>query len=397
MPKDPAPKVTPKQVIAYRLQVHNLAEPLPKTLDEAALLQAVGVCGLQNSPPGAWQTAVFNRLPNCTKAQLHTALYQHKSLLQAWSLRGVPLIFPTVEAASYLAALQAQPEEQPWIYTRGITLALDYLQMSFAELLQLVQAAAHYLDKHTIVSKEKLDSTLAELITPQLPAEKQQLWQAPSMYDQSGRQTVGGAVVSFLLRPCAWQGLVVFGQRQGGSPSFTSYQSWLGQPWPAPEPEAAGRQLVHKFLHCYGLSNQTAFNSWLGCSPRQGKRLWQSIGPETTTVELLGKKYVILHQDLEPLLNASEPEPRLLLLGPHDPYLEQRDRSLILPDASLHKTVWRTVGNPGVILRGGQIIGVWQHKGREINLQPFISLNPAEKQHLNLLAEALSQFQNTPA
>lgn len=397
MPKDPAPKVTPKQVIAYRLQVHNLADLLPKTLDEAALLQAVGVCGLQNSPPGAWQTAVFNRLPNCTKAQLHTALYQHKSLLQAWSLRGVPLIFPTAEAAAYLAALQAQPEEQPWIYTRGITLALDYLQMSFAELLPLVQAAAHYLDKHTIVSKEKLDSTLAELITPQLPAEKQQLWQAPSMYDQSGRQTVGGAVVSFLLRPCAWQGLVVFGQRQGGSPSFTSYQSWLGQPWPAPEPEAAGRQLVHKFLHCYGPSNQTAFNSWLGCSPRQGKRLWQSVGPETTTVELLGKKYVILHQDLEPLLNVSEPEPRLLLLGPHDPYLEQRDRSLILPDASLHKTVWRTVGNPGVILRGGQIIGVWQHKGREINLQPFISLNPAEKQQLNLLAEALSQFQNSPA
>ncbi len=102
----------------------------------------------------------------------------------------------------------------------------------------------------------------------------------------------------------------------------------------------------------------------------------------------------MLQQDIEPLLNSTRPEPRLLLLGPHDPYLEQRDRKLILPDSSLHKTVWRTVSNPGAIIRGGQIIGVWQHKGQEIKLQPFAPLRIAEKLQLQKLTEALLNFKN---
>ena len=144
MPKaaPPATSVTPEQVISYRLQVHNQTKPLPTTVNDADLLQAASVCGLQNSPPGAWEIAMFNRLHNGTKERLHAAIYQRKSLLQAWSLRGVPLIFPTAEAPAFLAALQAQPEEQPWIYTRGITLALEHLQMSFEQLLPLVQTAA---------------------------------------------------------------------------------------------------------------------------------------------------------------------------------------------------------------------------------------------------------------
>lgn len=57
-------------------------------------------------------------------------------------------------------------------------------------------------------------------------------------------------------------------------------------------------------------------------------------------------------------------------------------------------TVWRTVSNPGVILRGGQIIGIWQHKSREIKLQPFEPLSIVEKQHLQKLIEALLDFKN---
>ena len=48
-----------------------------------------------------------------------------------------------------------------------------------------------------------------------------------SMYGNPERQTVGGAVVSFLLRPCAFMGLVVL-QAEGYQPTFTSYKSWTG-------------------------------------------------------------------------------------------------------------------------------------------------------------------------
>ena len=44
---------------------------------------AAGACGVQNSPPGAWETALFNRVEGCTLPELHDALYRRKTLLQA--------------------------------------------------------------------------------------------------------------------------------------------------------------------------------------------------------------------------------------------------------------------------------------------------------------------------
>ena len=65
---------------------------------------AAGACGVQNSPPGAWETALFNRVEGCTLPELHDALYRRKTLLQAWSYRGVPVVFPTAESGSIPAA-----------------------------------------------------------------------------------------------------------------------------------------------------------------------------------------------------------------------------------------------------------------------------------------------------
>lgn len=109
-------------------------------------------------------------------------MYQDKSLLQAWSIRGVPLVFPTKETDIFLSPLKAQEGEEPWIYTRGITLALDYLDMDFGTLLPLAKQACSYLDTHRIASKEALDQTLASIVSSFLSKEKQLLWNAPSMY-----------------------------------------------------------------------------------------------------------------------------------------------------------------------------------------------------------------------
>lgn len=48
-------EITAGQVRAFRLRAHHLDEKRP--MDE--LLRAAGACGLQNTPPGAWETALF--------------------------------------------------------------------------------------------------------------------------------------------------------------------------------------------------------------------------------------------------------------------------------------------------------------------------------------------------
>lgn len=376
-----------QNIRAHRLRAHHLAEKLPPGSFE----RAAGACGVQNSPPGAWETALHARVKGCTLPQLQNALYIEKSLLQAWSCRGVPLIFPTGQSEVFLSPLIAQPGEEPWVYTRGVTAALDFLQMRFDELLPLVKRAAGYLDEHTVQSKETLDRVLAERVAPELPVQKQALWNAPSMYGP--RQTVGGAVVSFLLRPCSFSSLVVFGERRDGSPTFTSFRRWTGRA-PTPVPDA-GRELTRKFLHCYGPATVASFMGWLGCSPRQAARLWSGIADEMEPVQVEGKTCFLLTADRDSLQTADGGS-GLALLGAHDPYLDVKDRAVILPHKALHKLVWKTVANPGVILKEGRVAGIWTPRRANGKLDAPMTLweplSPGERRQLKELVEEYAAF-----
>lgn len=382
-------ELTMEQIRVFRLRSHHLDRELPLSrLEEAA-----GACGLQNSPPGAWETAMFQRLEGCTLQALQDALYREKRLLQAWSFRGAPVVFPTRDSGVFLTPLVAREGEDPWIYTRGISGALEFLGMTFEELLPRVRTAAGWLEGRTVKSKEELDRVLAARVTDTLPEEKRPLWNAPSMYGSPDRQTVGGAVVSFLLRPCAFQGLVVFGEREGSSPTFTSFRSWVGSgPEPCPEGE---KELVRRFLHCYGPSSADCFAQWLGSSPRQARRLWAAAGEEMEPVQVGKKTRWLLRRDRKEL-PAGEENRRLLLLGAHDPYLDIRDREVILEDKARQRAVWRTVANPGVVLLGGRAAGIWKGKaqgsGMECSVMLWEPLERAERERLAERAEAYAVF-----
>lgn len=156
---------------------------------------------MQNTPPGAWESSLHNRVPDCSRAEMEHLLYKEKSLIQAWSLRGAPVVFPASQSSQFLSALISQKDE-PWIYTAGITLALDFLQMAFDDLFELLVQVMPQLDNTVIVSKSALVQTLA-----------------------------------------GWM-----------------HKRWLGH---ALQPgEDAVKQLVRSYLHCYGLSTAEAFAGW---------------------------------------------------------------------------------------------------------------------------------------
>ena len=375
------------QIRYYRLHSHHLDVIDPKSDPN----QLAGACGMQNTPPGAWETALFNRIPDCPPAEMERLLYQEKSLIQAWSLRGAPVVFPAEESDVFLSALIPENEE-PWIYTNGILLALDFLQMSFEELFRIFLSVMPQLNGRRIVSKTELDQTIAGWMLPLLPAAKQGLWNRPSMYGNPGKQTVGGAAVSFFLRPASFHGLVVFGEREGISPTFTSYQSWAGHSLKIGE--GAQKQLVRKFLRCYGPATLDSFLRWLGCSRDQGRRLWETVSEEIEPVLAAGKKAYFLAADKDRLFSPDAPQRDLLLLGGHDPYLDQRDRFVLQPDPSLHKQIWKLQTNPGVVLSRGEIIGIWtgKKKGNGLEIKITLWTGHPETPRLSELAEEYAAF-----
>ncbi|EFB75488.1 winged helix DNA-binding domain-containing protein [Subdoligranulum variabile] len=382
--------VSSDQVRWYRLAAHHLDHRYP--LD--SLMEAAGVCGVQNSPPGTWETALFVRIRDVTAAQLRWKLETEKTLLQAWSFRGVPMVFPTAESPAFLESLAALPGEEPWIYTRGAALALNDLGMEWETALTLVRQTAVRLETCTIQSKQELDRFLAGEVDELLPVGLRERWNAPSPYGHPDRQTVGGAVVSFALRPCAFLGQVVFGARNGTHPTFTSPVHWLGHPLPS-DPQA-GAKLVRKFLHAYGPATPRTLADWLGSSPRQAKRLWQTVQQELIPVNKEGAKAWMLEQDLPALLHARPPQEPWRLVGAYDPYLDARDRALLLEDTALQRRVWRTVANPHVILQEGRAAGIWKTRTirghLDVTVEPFVPIPEEERQELARQLEEYTVF-----
>ena len=380
--------LTARDIRLYRLMAHGLDARKTK----ADALEAAGACGLQNTPPGAWETALYNRVDGLGVADMNVLLHPGKALLQAWSFRGAPVVFPSGEADVFLSALVPEPGEE-WLYTHGIGLALDALRLPFDDLLHMLVQVMPSLDGDTVHSKAELDHLLARRMLPLLPPGSHAVWNRPSMYGQPDRQTVGGAAVSFLLRPCALLGLVVFGERRDGSPTFTSFKTWMGHPL-VPRPDAAQR-LVRKFVHAYGPTTPRALAAWLGCSPAQAQRLWDSIRDELEPVITNGKKAYILSADREILSGPPSPQRTWLWLGPHDPYLDQRDREILLPDKALQRKVWQTVANPGVILHEGSIAGTWTATKKAGGLSVRAALwqeVPGARHAVRVLAEEYAAF-----
>ena len=374
------------QIRAFRLRAHHL----DRTYAYEDIPEAVGACGMQNTPPGAWENALYHRIPSCSLVQMERLLYGSpadsetgKALLQAWSLRGAPFVFPASESGTFLSALIPQ-EDEPWIYTRGITLALDYLGMEMSPLFELLKQVISGLDRNVIVGKNPLDQTLAQWMLPFLPEEKQRLWMQPSMYGEPDRQTVGGAVVSFLLRPCAFCGLVVFGRRLPEGPSFTSFQNWLGTSLSLEEAarREAQKALVRKYLHCYGPAVPAMFADWLGCSKEQARRLWTAVSEEMEEVQVCGKKAWILTADHGSLFSEPDFSRPLLLLNGYDPYLDQRDRAVLQPEKTLQRKLWRTVANPGTVIFQGKAVGIWTSRKKGNGLDVEVTLWPGWEEKL---------------
>lgn len=82
----------------------------------------------------------------------------------------------------------------------------------------------------------------------------------------------------------------------------------------------------------------------------------------------------VLASDIDSLVaTPSQPESRgvVRLLGPFDPYLQLRDRELLVPDASRRHSLWRSLGRPGAVVRDGEVLGVWRPRstGQRLTLR----------------------------
>ncbi len=101
----------------------------------------------------------------------------------------------------------------------------------------------------------------------------------------------------------------------------------------------------------------------------------------------------VLEADVDQLC-ADGPSPTLRLLGPFDPYLQLRDRELLVDRVAQRRDLWRTLGRPGAIVLDGEVMGTWRPKtsGKKftVNADLWHDLPRARRTELAEQAERLA-------
>jgi hypothetical protein len=113
-----------------------------------------------------------------------------------------------------------------------------------------------------------------------------------------------------------------------------------------------------------------------------------------TEVRIDGRTALIPDERLALLRRPPQPDP-VRLLGPFDPYLQARDRALLVPDTAVQKALWPVLGRPGAVLLDGEIAGMWRTKSTKrkltIIVETFLPVPRAAWQELDVEAERVAQ------
>jgi hypothetical protein len=118
---------------------------------------------------------------------------------------------------------------------------------------------------------------------------------------------------------------------------------------------------VRAYLHHLGPGRPADVAAYLDAPVKEIDAHWPTDVAEVE-VEGVGRRWV-LDADLDALRSAggtgADP-PTVRLLGPFDLFLQARDRETLVPSAEHRKALWPTLGRPGAVLVGGEIVGTWR-------------------------------------
>ena len=138
---------------------------------------------------------------------------------------------------------------------------------------------------------------------------------------------------------------------------------------------------VRRYLSSYGPSNAQALAAWAGISDADARQSLGAIGSDLIEVDVDGRSAgVLLEVDAPRAATASVHGVRFL--PPFDPYLLDRDRAMLVPARSAQKVVWRSSGNPGVVLVDAEPVATWRTRRRagrsDLVIEPLDPMTPVD-------------------
>jgi hypothetical protein len=165
--------------------------------------------------------------------------------------------------------------------------------------------------------------------------------------------------------------------------------------------EASPRlDVIRNHLRFYGPARMRDVAAFLDAPVREVKAHWpdDAVEVEVTEESDRGAPRFVLAEDADTLVASAvgDPVDEVRLLGPYDPYLQLRDRELLVADEARRKDLWRVLGRPGAILVDGEVVGTWRPRtsgGRlTLRVEPWRRLGRPLMRAVHTQAERLAAY-----
>ena len=344
-----------QRVLAYRVAAHQLDRPGVRPADLAVL-----DLGAQDTPYGSARLALAARVPAATGLD-------DDRLELVWSTRGAPHLHRRAGLPALAAALWPLSDADAARRIAG--------QIRDGAALGLAAFRATAEAFRAVVTTEMDKGEVSRAVSDRIPAE-----------------------LSYDCRACAARHVsgALFQQAglAGGVRLVVSGRSARLAPlahWPGPPEAAAGTAaLVLAYLRLHGPATVGDVAGFLGTTATELRRVW----PTGLAEVRVDGRSAWLPADRLDALRTAEPVPLVRLLPPGDPFLQARDRDLLVPERAHQQQLWRMLGNPGALLVAGEVAGTWRARqaarGRlELTVTPFARLSKRIGRDLDAEAETV--------
>jgi Winged helix DNA-binding domain len=338
------------EVRALRVARSHLAERAPAS----RLVEVVrDVCGIHAQVLGSAELQLAARVDGIVRADVRAALWEVRSLVKTWTVRGTLHVHPADELGLWTAARRAVVGDR------------DREDAGLENVDEVVAAIADALREAELTREELADAVLARV--PSAPRDKL----------ASGW--------GFYLGDAADAGVLCFGPPRGQKVTFVHPDDWLGRQrsW---EPQQALEEVARRYARTYAPAGPRQFREWFtsrSFTAAASKQLFDEIDV----------------REPRPVAGSSS----VRLLPEYDPYVMGfRERDELVPTevraqvAAHGKGRYEGPAGTPFLVIDGMCAGIWRRKRTarriELAVEPARRLRRAERAGLDEEAERIGAF-----
>jgi DNA glycosylase AlkZ-like len=363
-----------EEVAARRLERSSLTG----RADAHELVAVAGaVCGIHAQVQASAELQLAVRVDGIAQADVRAALWERRTLVKAWTIRGTLHLHPAEELPLWYAARRAARRSADrglpaWRDPDGVLHeALD------ADEVDAVRAAVReVLDGRCLLRDELVEEVV------------QRAGPAP-------RKRLGSGFAFFLGELCQ-------GPPQGPRITLARPDQWIEGWREVTDDDEALREICRRFVRAYGPVRPSDFSEWFASATfnvAQARAVFDELAGDLEEIGVDGRASFVLADDR----SFPEPSSQVRLLPEYDVYvMGSRERDRLVPEgvreliASYGRGRYEGPAGVRLVLVDGVAAGLWERKKRgsrlELRVRPVGRLGKSRRAELRREADRLGAF-----